>query len=190
MYPCKFTKERPIKMKEYYNLSDTPLKFHNFFRYLSLPLGLLISIGDVSEYFSAGYPFSFLFLADVLYFIAYFILALYMIIGFIKWSKTSWYCLNTYLALNTLYSFFILMFSIIYSSPQTPANITRFIAILLYSFAIYVYYQKRKPLFFSDITSKQINTMLNQKSGEQLPLINDKFCQKSGLETFDNKKDM
>ena len=140
---------------KYYSIKGTPLAFHNFFRFFSLPMGILITINQLitecDMVYDIGIELVWLLYIDIFFYITHIVLCTTCFIGFFKWESYSWYCVFAFQIIGILYD----CYSIIVTSIYLPDNTAMYVASLLGRVIILwltgIYYFKRKPLFFENL---------------------------------------
>lgn len=139
-------------MNAYYDRDTTPLNFHAFYRYFSLPVGFLVIVvkifGLTQMYPYGGWG------ADIdmaVYFIDL-ILIVVCFWGFAKWNSAGWYGVMSRLWLAVGYNVFLVFLYAYYVPKAIGTAIGTLLGSLLYAIPIGIYYKKRKPLFFPDMT--------------------------------------
>lgn len=134
-------------MEKYYQIEGTPLKFHKFFWYVSLPLGalkilnsLFTDVPTLSYLLGAYIFFIILYVADI-------VLRIMCFLGFSLWKPYSWYAVMGLLGMNFFSILLVIALYIIYI-PSELANELRSTSVsFIYSIFVSIYYIKRKPLF-------------------------------------------
>ena len=177
------------KMKKYYNKEETPLAFHMFFRYVSLPIGFLVTAGSMISEISKIEYFHWLFAVDIGYDIILLALMLVCFIGFFGWKAYAWYGVIAYLCSGVLYSVIIVISYMFYIPDQIGTAVGRFLSFLIYAVLLGIYYRKRKPLFFTDTLKAITETspdLISQESSNPDTPPQVKFCRKCGYELLPN----
>jgi hypothetical protein len=138
-------------MKQYYHKEDTPLKFHKFFRYVSLPLGFFILLIRMISEISEITFFDWFYAVDIGYYVIALTLMLVCFVGFFKWKSYAWYGVMIYLCIGTAYNMYGVAIYAIYIPDQIVAVVGQVCGYLAYAIMVSIYYRKRRPLFFSDM---------------------------------------
>lgn len=138
-------------LKMYYDRESTPLAFHTFVRYVSLPLGFLSIIGQMISATSNAAGNYWLFNIDLLAYITTLALIVICFVGFIWWKPYAWYGMMVYLGFRTVYSAFVVAVYIAYAPNMVATVLGQFAAALIYGVLAGIYYLKRKPLFFEQM---------------------------------------
>lgn len=135
-------------MQQYFTIEGTPLKYHKFFHYFSLPftffgniVGLVMTAMEMGT-FNWGYTidFTYCFLIIVLTSLCF--------IGFFKWKPYAWYGVMLMQGLTLLYFLLLVFLAAFYSYGQLSDFIVCLIGSTIIDALICIYYYKRKPLFF------------------------------------------
>lgn len=182
-------------MKRYYSIGGTPLSFHSFIRYFSLPLSVIYIAADLVECLTNYTRFNWFDTYYIGYDVIFIILGVIIFIGFFRWKAYAWYCMMAILALNPLY----LIGSSIICSVYQPSGLTKVLELLatrvIFSVLVGIYYIKRKPLFVlmpnseADIISGEESLPLSIKycrnCGAQLKMPDSRFCGECGAKTED-----
>jgi hypothetical protein len=180
-------------MKQLYHHKEvTPLNFHRFFWYFSLPLGFLIIIGKMVNEISEMVSFNWLYAADIGFFIILLTLRLVCFIGFFKRKSYAWYGVMIFLCVGILNSVYVLIAYAIYSPDQIGTVAAQAAILLIYSILVGIYYNKRRALFFPHVdrasasnVQEALNSVeVNKTSCEVLPQA--KYCRECGYELSDN----
>ena len=135
-------------MQQYTRRDETPLKFHNFFRYITLPLGFFITLATIIDDYTSPASFNWLYMINLVFFISSLMLRLVCFIGFLKWKPYAWYSLMVYLCLDAFYRLYELILSYSYRY-QVSTALGNLLGTLLYAILVGLYYKKRKSLFFT-----------------------------------------
>lgn len=139
-------------MKQYFSRADTPLKFHYFLWYVSLPLGIICTLVAMGSGFSDIVLFNWIYTAT--YTVAYILLFLFLgltlaaFIGFFRWKSYAWYCIMSILVFDVAVEAFTVLLDIVIAPDEIAYAIGQLIGSLIYSTLVGIYYYKRKPLFF------------------------------------------
>ena len=137
-------------MEKYKSLSYTPLKFHKIFRFIILPvitlyaairLFYIIKIIDVMDF--ADY------LPVIIYYGANIILPVLCFIGFFSMRPYAWYSTIVFLLFNPVYNIFIMF---LYYPYIIKTTVFELLITLQFAVLTIIYYTKRKPLFFNNLT--------------------------------------
>lgn len=175
-------------MKQYLLRENTPLAFHRFFWYFSLPIGFLLTIRTIYTTITEMTAYHWLYTVDIIYSIITLILFAACFIGFFGWKPYAWYCLITSLGLNVSYCVYSVIIYQIYLPDEIGEAVGRLLGIVIYTIIVGIYYTKRRPLFFN---SSNLNDMYpNLKYIETEPKVEKrmdsipevKFCRKCGHE--------
>ena len=137
-----------ITVKRYYERENTPLGFHKFVHYFSLPAGFLIMLKRLLLDMLPNLNLSPLYWVDIAYTTVALFLFLAAFVGFWKWKAYAWYSFMIYLILNPIYSLCLLILYVRYDSPQVVTMEIQLVTVAIYSILVCVYYRKRRPLFF------------------------------------------
>lgn len=138
---------KKTNMKQYSFIANTPLKFHKFFWFVSLPLSFINEIRYFWDEFSGLYEWNFLYLYDYIFYVVDIVLIVCCFVGFCKWAPYGWYCMMAHLSLFCLDNFIGFALYVVIAKDMYPA-IGRLLGTLLTAIPIAIYYWKRRPLFF------------------------------------------
>lgn len=134
-------------MKYYTERDNTPLAFHSFIKCLSLPLGILRTLGDLvtstldTEPGSGTELYSLVLLVDL-------VLLVMALVGFIRWKGFGWTSFMVHLGLSVGYA---LMTVGIYAQYDAAGfALGNLLVVLAYSIPEGLYYMKRRYLFFPE----------------------------------------
>lgn len=139
-------------MRKYTDLETTPLKFHTFIRFVFFPLGMLVTLANVFlllPYMGTNFAA----LVAVPLYIAYFIASLACVIGFGQWKSYAWYALLWALGLRVVDQ--LLASGLDFYAGVSSLDIaSEIIGCLIANGLIFLYYYKRRALFFRAETSQ------------------------------------
>lgn len=175
-------------MKQYYLKEATPLAFHKFFWYVSLPIGFIVLIGRMISEVSEMRFFNLLYAIDIGYYIIALTIMLVCFVGFFGWKSYAWYGVIIYLCLSVAYNLFAVTIYALYIPDQIGTAIGQLLGILIYAILVGIYYKKRRPLFFLDnikVISEKTYDLANAEHNSTIsydvpPSI--KYCRKCGFE--------
>lgn len=143
-------------MRKYTDPQNTPLIFHTFVRFVFFPLGML---GQLAAIFLL-LPYiatNFLALVTVPLCIAYFIASLACVVGFGKWKSYSWYALLWALGLRIVSQ--LLSSGLDFYDGVSSLDIaSEIIGCLIANGLIFLYYYKRRALFFQPPAPQPVET--------------------------------
>jgi len=125
----------------------TPLKFHNFVRYFSLPVGIVSALVSIIIIINNLYYFDWLSVLGVVYYAVIIGLLVTTFIGFLRWKRIGYICLLSALALEVFFALASLIGYSSYPSDVVASYVGNLIGILVYAIPVYIYYRKRAPLF-------------------------------------------
>ena len=135
-------------MKRYYIKEQTPLAFHKFVWYVSMPLGMLSALGQFYISIKGIVTLSWLSFIDALYFATVFLLLLITFIGFFKWKSYAWYGFRSFLFVGFAYNIFGICVYQAYLPNLVGPAVGQWVVFTVYAILVGIYYEKRKPLFF------------------------------------------
>lgn len=138
-------------MKKYYIRNETPLTFHKFFWYFCIPVGILLDcIITLPRIFSPEYySVKGIFWISLIYLVSTVLLRICAFIGFFKWKTYAYHCILIYVVLHTGFRFIVQVLNGEYTSS----------IYLLINILIFIYYYKRKALFFSEPQKNKMDAM-------------------------------
>lgn len=156
-------------MKVYTDRSTTPLKFHKFLTWFSLPLGTLVSLVNALQYASAGYPADFYFFFDMGYQLLSISLSVLSIVGLWRFHRSGPLLLYARQILSICYYLLAILIFNAYglSASEFSSNFSQAVTWLVI-FA--VYYQKRMPLFSSASAAQETSSDAPQQA-VPLPIV-------------------
>ncbi|MEL7658911.1 MAG: zinc-ribbon domain-containing protein [Bacillota bacterium] len=178
-------------MEQYYIKEETPLKFHKFFWYVSLPLGFLVLIGSMISEIREIVFFSWLYAIDIGYYVIALTLMLVCFIGFFEWKSYAWYGVMIYLSVIVLYNLIGVIIYAVYLPDEIGTAIGQLLGILIYAILVGIYYKKRRPLFFTGMARTNVADNCNLTNAGRLngiylgvpPQAN--YCHKCGFELLE-----
>ena len=173
-------------MKQYYSRLEAPLAFHKFFWYVSLPIGFLVTLGNLVEEISGMVFFNWIYAIEIGFFLANLSLTLLCFVGFFKWKSYAWRSVMILLPTTVANNIFIVIVYALFLPSQIGTSIGRLVGVIIYAILVGIYYKKRRPLFFvrsQDATGAPTNT--EEKIPEGLPTtdltLQAKYCRKCGF---------
>lgn len=130
---------------KYYSIEHTPLKWHTFYRYVSMPLGAITGIialvTNIAAMDNAAY------LIDIFFNLVQTVCCAAAFVGCFKWKPYAWYAIMINLVAIVVYAVVVVIITAIYGG-----NVAYSMGTVLGSgiscTLIGIYYNKRKPLFF------------------------------------------
>lgn len=131
---------------KYYTIEGTPLKFHTFYRYVSMPLGAISAIISVFSYIATmDNPY---YLIDIFFSLVQAVACGVAFFGFFNWKPSAWYAVMVNLANSVIYTIVVLGINIMFGTSDIAYSFGTVIGSSITSALIMIYYNKRKPLFF------------------------------------------
>lgn len=165
-------------MKKYYDKKTAPLFFHRLYHYIFLPVTSIYSLLLALRYLP-GVTQEFVIAVLVLLFFGYAGLCIATFIGFFSWKRFAWRFVLMILALQFAY-FLIATFLIVASGEfMLFVSVTMFLFFAGILYAIFVYYLKRKPLFFPTALPPV------SERADMPPYDGNKACDKCGAWIFE-----
>ena len=143
------------KVKTYYSRDGAPLAFHTFFRYVTIPLSILNTIGQFAlsringNTIAEAHPW--LYAGDVLFSAVIICLLIASFIGFFKWQPYAWECTMAYLYISLAYALCIIIMDVICSPGSFSDALGQLLGAIVWTYGVSKYYRKRKPLFFTEL---------------------------------------
>lgn len=130
---------------KHFDRKTAPLKYNNLLRFFVLPLNCLSVIStlfgeDMRLYGS---------FVDVIFCTALIVFLAAACYGLIKWKPIGWYSVHIAAAINIVYNIYYILLSVSVYPTLTGSYIKDTIVSIVYLGIIYVYYGKRKPLYFN-----------------------------------------
>ena len=136
-------------MNTYTSRANTPLAFHNFIRFFSLPIGIITWLTRFSE-FSNIEQLNWLYVIDFIFFTTAVVLLVLAFIGFLRWQLYGYKCLFIYLVVvNVFYLVCMAIYAAFNLTDEVNKLIGTEIVNLTYSVILFIYYRKRRQLFTS-----------------------------------------
>jgi ribosomal protein L40E len=180
-------------MKQYFFKEETPLAFHKFFWYVSLPIGFFVTIVKMVNMLSEMLYFNWLYAIDIGFFLIALSLILTCFIGFWGWKSYAWYSIMIYLSVLVTYCIISVVVYAIYIPYQINTAIGQLLGILIYVILVGIYYKKRRPLFFSGMLRVDgVRVTTEAYTSESVPAnkseLQTKFCRKCGSLLLDDSE--
>lgn len=143
-------------MDKYFDYATTPLKYHNFLRFFSMPLGLLITVVQlfnlVPEYNASYGVVRMAYGVDLFFVVLSAIVMGLTLYGLYTWKPCGFYGILAHHGLNVLSAVvYIVLFSMFELSEQAGSMVSNLIGNLVVSLLVCIYYLKRRPLFFENM---------------------------------------
>lgn len=137
-------------MKYYLDENTTPLAFHAFLKWVSLPLGILMTIGDLSTLSRSYLPSGWITIESVVSWIDL-VLMVVALVGLIRMGGFGWMALMAHLALGAGYSLAVMGLVAQYDAPDAMSMaVSNLFMSLVYGGLVGLYYMKRRYLFFPE----------------------------------------
>jgi hypothetical protein len=136
-------------MEQYHLASETPLRFHKFFWYVSLPLGIVISVDNTYNSYLTMESLNWLYISNYTFDIARIVVIIFVMKGFANWSLRAYYGVMILLLLNVTSYVIVIIAYMIYQPMGVYEVVGKFIANAVGAALIGLYYSKRKPLFIN-----------------------------------------
>lgn len=175
-------------MKRYLVEENTPLKYHKFCRWVSLPLSIVLNLVTVFTMLGTA-ELNWGHTVDLTYNALAVILALVAFIGFFRWTHASWYAVMGIQVCTIIYSFAVLVITALYSPDETASALGGLLGSGIVSVLIMVYYTKRRALFFREMVPKQpesgfdaTSALFCRKCGQQMS-AGSRFCCHCGADS-------
>lgn len=130
---------------KYYSIEHTPLKWHTFYRYVSMPLGVITGIIAVFSYITT--MDNLYYLIDIFCSVVQTVCCAAAFVGFFKWKPYAWYAVMVNLANGVVYAIISLVVTAAFGG-DVAYSMGSVIGTTVVSVLIGIYYYKRKPLFF------------------------------------------
>ena len=131
---------------KYYSIEHTPLKWHTFYRYVSMPLGVITGIIAILNYIAA--MDNLFYLVDIFFCLVQTVCCAVAFVGFFKWKSSAWYAVVINLANTVIYAIVSLIVAVVFAG-DVAYSFGSLLGTTLTSVLIFIYYNKRKPLFFN-----------------------------------------
>lgn len=139
-------------MKYYLDEKTTPLTFHAFLKWVSLPLGILKTIGEMTS-LSRGYTFGegeWVTMVGIVLLVDLVLMAV-ALVGLIRMEGFGWTALMTHLGLMAGYALVTLGIVAQYGTPDAMSMaLSELVVSLVYGGLVGLYYIKRRYLFFPE----------------------------------------
>ena len=130
---------------KYYSIESTPLKWHTFYRYVTMPLGVITGIINLIGFITT--MDNLFYLIDIAFMLVQTACCAAAFVGFFRWKSYAWYAVMINLACIVVYEIIGLIVTV-FSAGDVAYSIGSVIGSTAVSILIAVYYNKRKPLFF------------------------------------------
>lgn len=130
---------------KYYTIEGTPLKWHTFYRYVSMPLGVIT--GLIALFTNISAMDNIFYLVDIFFNLVQVVCCGAAFVGFFKWKPFAWYAVMVNLGATVFYALVSLIVTIIFGGDAAYAFGT-LLGSTVSCVLIGIYYNKRKPLFF------------------------------------------
>lgn len=148
-------------MDQYFDEYGTPLKYHKFLKWFSLPLNLLTSLAyllQTLENISTNWVYG----MDMVYYTLSLLAAAITLYGFFKWKPCGFYGILTIYGLGTLYSLVAFVIYAMFLPEYLIKGLTNLLGQGIATVLICVYYLKRRPLFFEDMRRAHMEKIFAQ----------------------------
>lgn len=136
-------------MKQYDDRATTPLMYHKFRWYVSLPLAVLITLIQINNekelLFSGNWAYG----IDGGYLLIILVLNMICFVGYFQWRAYAWYSTLISMVVQSGYAFIGIIIYALYLPSQIATALGQFLGVTTVSILIGIYYIKRKPLFFT-----------------------------------------
>lgn len=142
-------------MKQYYDKESTPLAFHKFFWFISLPIGFVVSIIRAASELSGILYFNWLYAVDIMYYAISMTLMFACFVGFFRWKPYAWHGIITLFSIGVLYNIYVIICWALYLPDYIGTALGEFLGIVIFYVLAGIYYIKRRPLFFLDTLEAQ-----------------------------------
>ena len=152
-------REETAAGRKYYDIAATPLVFHQFIRFVVLPINVLLSALELARYLQEAHTFLWVAGTDVAYLLGRTLLASVAFVGFLSYRQYAYRAILGFAALNVLYqiAYFLELFfyacalasdmNVLWYTLYTQGFWNSFITALIWAFILRVYYHKRRRLF-------------------------------------------
>ena len=160
-------------MKRYYNEAETPLRFHKILHYAVIPYICIMNVLTLFDYAMYSGSFTLGMYLELGLIIANVVLLATVFLGFYSFSNYAWYALMGYLVLRLSAELLVAVLSVGTFLENIIYYIIEFSLMLL----VFLYYFKRKPLFFPNKYSPPIPP---QKDAAAAPESTGCFCTACG----------
>ncbi|MGB4985389.1 MAG: hypothetical protein WBO70_06415 [Erysipelotrichaceae bacterium] len=135
-------------MKFYNDINSTPLKWHKFVMYFSIPLSFIVSCYNlyvlINIFDKNNYS---VLMGDVFYSLITIVLCLVVFFGFRKFKYYGYWGIYAYMLSNIAYGSYTLFFFIKNPIVDITQVIIQLITSIIYGVVVGYYYYKRKNLF-------------------------------------------
>ena len=138
-------------MKKYDDESATPLAFHKFIWWVSLPVNFFLALVRLcNAFYNMDFNYGAFGIIEILFYMAVIGLAAACFIGFFRWKSYSWYCVILLYFINVVYSAYVTVICVISHLTQSTIVGAQLVVGLIFFVLIGIYYIKRRPLFFQE----------------------------------------
>ena len=152
-------REEAAAGRKYYDIAATPLVFHQFIRFVVLPINVLFAMLQLVRYPQEAHTFLWAAGTDIAYLLGKILLASVAFVGFFSYRQYAYRAILGFAALNVLYQIVVFLELFFYACAlasdrnalwytlYTQGFWGSFIAALIWAFILHVYYHKRRRLF-------------------------------------------
>lgn len=152
-------REEAAAGRKYYDIAATPLVFHQFIRFVVLPVNVLLSALELARYLQEAHTFLWVAGTDVAYLLGRILLASVAFVGFLSYRQYAYRAILGFAALNVLYQIAVFLelffyacalasdMNVLWYTLYTQGFWNSFITALIWAFILRVYYHKRRRLF-------------------------------------------
>lgn len=171
-------------MKSYISRETTPLTFHKFINYFSLPLGFIITLSNLLTIGTEQYVFVWMYLYDIVFSVLILILIAACFFGLHQWKPYGWYCVMIYWPFMTVYRMITGAIITIYSPDYIGTAIGSTLGVATISGVVLLYYYKRKHLFIPLTISVKFESSCKESIDHdrtQKNVLKPIFCRKCGF---------
>lgn len=137
-------------MKYYLDENTTPLAFHAFLKWVSLPLGILRTFGELTSLSRSYAPSDWVTVAGIILLVDL-VLLVVALVGLIRMSGAGWTALMAHLGLAVGTALLAVGVAAQYDAPDAMSMaLSELFVVLVYSGLVGLYYMKRRYLFFPE----------------------------------------
>lgn len=138
---------------KYYSIENTPLKWHTFYRYFAMPVGMISGIGAVFTHIAA--MDNAFYLIDIAFCLIQTVCCSMAFVGFFRWKSYAWYAVMINLISGIVYVIAACLVNIAVDTDQIAYSLGSVAGASVASILIMIYYNKRKSLFFGTPASAE-----------------------------------
>lgn len=135
---------------KYHSVETTPLKFHTFYRFVSMPFGCIA--GTIAAFNNIAEMTNVFYLIDIFFCALQAVCCATAFVGCFKWKSYAWYAIIINLVGGVVYQILVLIIHLIFTPEFLSYDVGTLFGTGIVSVLVFIYYNNRKALFFSSAT--------------------------------------